>query len=116
MLMGVPRYLSLLLPFGALLVLCAGQLYDDPADKDLVAELPRIPPKSPAESLKAMRVHAGFRVELVAAEPQVASPVAIDFDEDGRVYVVELVDFNQASSQTQQGRGRVRLLQDTDGD
>ena len=52
----------------------------------------------------------------VVTEPQVASPVALEFDEDGRICVAELVDFNQASSQTWQGRGRVRLLQDPDGD
>src|SRR5262249_27763872 len=45
------------------------------------SELPRIPPKSPAESLEAFRVHPGFRVELAAAEPLLASPVALDFDE-----------------------------------
>src|SRR5262249_34937775 len=72
--------------------------------------------KSPAESLKAIRLRPGFRVELAAAEPLLASPVALDFDEDGRLYVAEFREFNQATSKYPHGRGRVRLLEDTDGD
>src|SRR5262245_9050991 len=86
------------------------------ADEDLAADLPRIAPKSPAEALKTFRLRPGFRIELVAAEPHVASPVALDFDEDGRLYVAEYVEYNQYASKRPQGRGRVRLLEDTDGD
>jgi putative membrane-bound dehydrogenase-like protein len=83
---------------------------------EYASELPYIPPKSPAESLKAFRLHPGFRIELAAAEPLLASPVALDFDEDGRLYVTEFREFNQADSKQPHGRGRVRLLEDTDGD
>src|SRR5437870_12731258 len=81
---------------------------------DYASELPRVPPKSPAESLKAFRLHPGFRIELAAVEPNVASPVALDFDEDGRLYVAEFRDFNRDA--VKQPRGRIRLLEDTDGD
>src|SRR5262249_28873007 len=64
------------------------------ADEDYASALPRVPPKSPAESLKAFRLHPGFRIELAAVEPNVTSPVALDFDEDGRLYVAEFRDFN----------------------
>src|SRR5438093_11510351 len=86
------------------------------ADKDYASELPFIPPKSPAESLKAFRLHGGFRIELAAAEPHLASPVALDFDEGGRLYVAEFVEFNQRDSKQAHGSGRIRLLEDTKGD
>ena len=88
----------------------------DAADKDYAAELPRIPPKSPAEALKAFVVRPGFRIELVAAEPLLPSPVALDFDEDGRLYVAEFPEYNEYASKKPHGQGRVRLLEDTDGD
>ena len=45
--------------------------------------LPRVPPKSPDEALASFEVAAGFRIELVAAEPLVVDPVAMAFDEHG---------------------------------
>jgi putative membrane-bound dehydrogenase-like protein len=92
------------------------QLKKDSADKDYAAELPRIPPKEPAESLKAFQLRPGLLIELVAAEPLVQSPMACDFDEDGRLFVVELPEYNQYASSKPHGRGRVVLLEDTDGD
>src|SRR5438128_11546424 len=85
------------------------------ADKDYASELPHIPPKSPVDSLKTFRLRPGFRIELAAAEPLLASPVPLDFDEDGRLYVVEYPEYNQYASQQPHGRGRVRLLEDPDG-
>ena len=51
------------------------------------------PPKSPAESLRSIRTKPGLRVELVAAEPLVVDPVAIDFGADGRLWVCEMRDY-----------------------
>lgn len=45
---------------------------------------------SPRASIKAMEVEEGFDVELVAAEPLVIAPVAMTFDEKGRIWVVEM--------------------------
>ena len=47
-------------------------------------------PLSPQEELATFRVPEGFRVELVASEPEVVDPVAMTFDADGRIYVVEM--------------------------
>src|SRR5438132_13172850 len=67
----------------------------DSADKDYAPELPRFPLKDPAEALRAIVARPGFRLELVAAEPLLRSPVAVDFDEDGRLYVAEFPEYNQ---------------------
>lgn len=88
----------------------------DSADKDYSAELPRIPPKSPEESLKAIRVKSGFHMELVASEPLIRSPMAMDFDEFGRAFVVELPEYNQYASPKPHERGDVKMLEDTNGD
>ncbi len=85
-------------------------------EKDYSAELPRVPPREPAEALKAIQVRPGFRVELVAAEPLIRSPVALDFDEDGRLFVVEYPEYNQYANPKFKGHGSIKMLQDTDGD
>jgi mono/diheme cytochrome c family protein len=60
----------------------------------------------------------GYHLELVAAEPLVQDPVAVDFDPDGRMYVVEMRGFmpNLAGTGEDQPVGRVVVLEDTDGD
>ncbi len=95
----------------------AGVLAADKTPVDPVFQLPKVRPLEPADAGKAFAVRPGFRVELVAAEPLVRSPVAVDFDEDGRLYVVEYRDYNQfANPKGAQVRGCVKLLEDTDGD
>lgn len=71
-------------------------------------------PKSPAAALAAMRTRPGLRVELVAAEPLVRDPIAFDWGPDGRLWVVEMADYNEKERAA--GTGRVRVLTDTDGD
>lgn len=95
------------------------------ADPAAIPQFPRIPPKPPAEAAKTFQVLDGFRMELIAAEPLVASPVAMTYDENGRAYVCEMRDYpytDKAHHKPSQENptdapiGRVRLLQDTDGD
>jgi putative membrane-bound dehydrogenase-like protein len=85
--------------------------------QDDAAALPRYPIKDPAESQRAIVARPGFRVELVAAEPLLRSPVAIDFDEDGRLFVAEFPEYNQyaGAQRARATRGCVRLLEDTRG-
>ena len=80
---------------------------------DLAAELPRIAPKSPAESIATFMVADGLRVELVASEPLVVDPIALAFDERGRLFALEMRSFNEIP---ERDLGRVRLLVDGDGD
>ena len=70
------------------------------------------PPFSPQEALATFRLPEGFRIELVAAEPDVADPVAIAFDSQGRLYAVEMLDYPD----DREPEGRIRLLEDRDGE
>jgi putative membrane-bound dehydrogenase-like protein len=91
----------------------------------LTEKLSRIPPKSAAEEAKTFCVLDGFRMDLLAAEPLVASPVAMTYDENGRAYVCEMRDYPYTDkahhkpgqeNPTDAPIGRIRLLEDTDGD
>ncbi|CAA9398840.1 MAG: electron transport proteins [uncultured Phycisphaerae bacterium] len=81
--------------------------------KDLASELPRIPARSPEEAAKLIRTLPGFKAQIVAAEPLVFSPVAIDFDEDGRAFVCEMIDYPFPSPEPM---GKIAVLEDTNGD
>jgi putative membrane-bound dehydrogenase-like protein len=76
-------------------------------------ELPRFPAVEAKEAAKTFVVREGFKVELAASEPNVVSPVALSFDEDGRMYVVEMRDYSEHRDEK---LGRIRLLEDVDGD
>ena len=84
--------------------------------KDYSAQLPPIPPKEIPAALASFATHPHFRVEVVASEPQVRDPVALDFDARGRMYVVELPQYNAYAVKGFKGRGSIRLLADGDGD
>src|SRR5262249_22623409 len=72
-------------------------------------------PKSPKDELATFRVPKGFRVELVASEPQIVDPVAIVFDEDGRLYVAEMRGYPNAGVATGDiHSGKIKLLEDKD--
>src|ERR1051326_5431267 len=84
-----------------------------------LADFPRVPPTPPDKAEATFEVQHGFRMELIAAEPLVASPVDMAYDEDGRAYVVEMRDYpypEEKNAQPTVFPGTVRLLEDTDGD
>jgi len=76
------------------------------------------PEQTPQQSLGSFRIEPGLKIELVAAEPMVEDPVVCSFDEDGRLWVVEM----RAYMATVDGEGerepigRVSVLEDTDDD
>jgi putative membrane-bound dehydrogenase-like protein len=72
------------------------------------------PALSPEEALSRMEVPEGFRVELVASEPQIMNPVAMAFDDAGRIFVTE--SFEYPRHEPGPGRDRIKILEDTDGD
>jgi len=98
------------------IVATAVALFAAEPPQSLKERLPRLAPKEPAEALKTFKVLDGFRMDLVASEPQLASPVAAVYDEDGRLYVVEMRDYPTPLRPGETPRGRVRLLEDRDGD
>ena len=69
-------------------------------------------PKSPEASQAVLHVRPGLRAVLAAAEPLIRDPVAFDWDEVGRLWVVEMGDYPSGGGQT----GRVQVLEDLDGD
>ncbi len=73
-------------------------------------------PVAPEDSVARLHVRAGFQAELVAAEPLLESPVAIDWDEQGRLWVVEMVDYPLGLDGRGKPGGCVRFLEDTNHD
>jgi putative membrane-bound dehydrogenase-like protein len=74
------------------------------------------PPRSPTAALRSFHVRAGFEVRLAAAEPLVTDPVAFDWGPDGRLWVVEMGDYPEGADGQGKFAGRVKVLEDTDGD
>lgn len=76
------------------------------------------PPRSPEEELKSFQIEPGFEIQLVAAEPMVQEPVAIQFDEDGRLWVVEMRGYmtDIEGSDEDKPLGRISILEDENGD
>ena len=72
----------------------------------------RGPPLSPEEALGTFQLPSGFRIELAVAEPEIADPVAMAFDPQGRLYVAEMPDYPLDA----EPKGRVKVLEDRDGD
>jgi putative membrane-bound dehydrogenase-like protein len=76
---------------------------------------PEFPALSPEESLKKVHVPEGFTVQLAAHEPQTMDPIAIDWDLAGRLWVVEMADYPMGMDGKGKPGGRVRVLEDADG-
>ncbi|MDB6124850.1 MAG: putative rane-bound dehydrogenase [Pedosphaera sp.] len=71
---------------------------------------------SPPEAQKKFVVPEGFEVRLFAAEPDVINPVAMTWDERGRLWVVELYEYPLGAAPGTKPRDRIKILEDTDGD
>lgn len=84
---------------------------------DYSSRIVRVPPRSPAESLKALHIAPGLLVEAVASEPLVCSCVDLTFDANGRLFVAEMIPYAENNSSAfGSPQGRVVMLEDTDGD
>jgi putative membrane-bound dehydrogenase-like protein len=96
-------------------LLALGLLTPDlaPAAEPTADVLPRLAPLPPDQALASFTVRPGFRLELAAHEPQVVDPIALSFDEHGRLYVLEMRDYSERRPER---LGRVRRLEDRDAD
>ncbi len=97
---------------------CSG-ISEDEAWPPPVKNIDEAPVVSPEASLDSLVVPPGFDVELVASEPMIHDPVAIDFDEQGRLWVVEMRGFMRKvieSAEDYEPIGQVTVLEDTNGD
>jgi len=102
----------------SLILLLAGVVAGFAAGRQLTgphapAATPALPP---AEAQKKFVVPEGFEVRLFAAEPDVINPVAMTWDERGRLWVLELYEYPLGAPEGQKGRDRIRILEDTDND
>jgi len=67
--------------------------------------LPKFPPVAAQDALNTFQLRKGFRLELVAAEPLVTDPIALAFDEDGRLFAVEMNDYPERGDYRQVAGG-----------
>jgi mono/diheme cytochrome c family protein/glucose/arabinose dehydrogenase len=79
---------------------------------------PDAPVLTPEEEMKTFVMPPGYRVELVASEPMIQDPVVIDWDPNGRLWVVEMPGYmiDMTASNELDPTGRIVVLEDTDRD
>jgi len=87
--------------------------YSDPDFKSLVR---KSRPLSVEESLKAFKVPAGFKMELVASSPDIGQPMNLAFDERGRLWVSSTLEYPYPAPLDQKGRDTIKVFEDTTGD
>ena len=83
-----------------------------------VVKVPNTIPLDPNEAMQLINLPEGFSLDLVASEPQISEPVALTWDGNGRMYVVEMRGYMQSmdGAGAKDPVGRISLLDDTNGD
>ncbi len=76
------------------------------------------PVLTPEQAMKTFHLPPGYRLELVASEPMIEEPVAIDWDANGRLWVLEMPAYMRdlPGTNEREPSGRVSVLEDTNGD
>ncbi len=99
--------------------------YEIPTPEFVDAEIPNYEKRDPApryqlpltpeQSMKLVQVPVGFELELFASEPMIINPMAMAWDERGRLFVIETVDYpNEVRKEG--GNDKIKILEDTNGD
>src|SRR5205085_2319509 len=73
-------------------------------------------PLDPAESMKHLFTHQGFEVSLFASEPEIIKPIWLAWDERGRLWIAETIDYPNNLQGEGEGHDRLKICEDTDGD
>src|SRR5688500_12551964 len=73
-------------------------------------------PLSPDDSLKHLSLFPGFEKSLFASEPDIVKPIWIAWDERGRLWIAETIDYPNEMQPPGQGRDRLKICEDTTGD
>ncbi|MBN9693223.1 MAG: c-type cytochrome [Verrucomicrobia bacterium] len=73
-------------------------------------------PMTPAASLERIALPAGFQASLFASEPQITKPISLAWDARGRLWIAETLDYPNELKPLGQGRDRIKVCEDTNGD
>lgn len=71
---------------------------------------------NPEQSMSLIQVPVGFELQLFASEPDVVNPIYMNWDERGRLWVIETVDYPNEIKDDDEGDDRIKILEDTNGD
>ncbi len=76
----------------------------------------QVPPTEPEKALAGIRVPEGFEITLFASEPQIRKPIAMAFDERGRMVIAEAHEYPLGPAPGEKPSDTIKILEDTDGD
>lgn len=107
----MPNRLALTL--GAWLLLLSARTF---AEDPFQSNVRPTDPLTPAQEQASFTLPEGFRIELFAAEPQIAKPLNMAFDARGRLWVTDTLEYPYPVPIDKPGRDSVKILEDTDGD
>ncbi len=94
-----------------LTLLLSGLVYSDLPNKKNIADTE---PRTPADEVKAFHLPPGFEAQLVASEPDIHKPINMEFDDRGRLWVTETVEypFPEDKDGKLKGKDAVKILED----
>lgn len=112
------RFFFALLCIGFLEINVSAAVGDRPIDTNAKIQPAdqRSQPLEPSDAIKAFVLAPGVRIELVASEPEVIDPVSIRFDEDGRLWVVEMRDYPLGPKPGKPPESKIKILEDLNHD
>ncbi len=89
-----------------------------PENPELKFNLPPPPILTPEQELKTLKLPKGYKAQLVASEPMIETPIAMSWDDQGRLYVVEMRGYMNDINAGGEDKPicRISRLEDTDGD